>query len=92
MGGRGAPLNDVPDRLAAEFEAVPEDAWDAGALRDDLAALLDAVFLDSVPRRPPDPAPSGTPRLDRLDRLDQHLSHPALLLTAISSGTDRPSG
>ena len=42
-------LDDVADRLAAEFEAVPEDAWDTGSLPDDLAALLDAVFLDSVP-------------------------------------------
>jgi DNA-binding transcriptional MerR regulator len=42
-------LDGVADRLAAEFEAVPEDAWSSGALPDDLAALLDAVFLDSVP-------------------------------------------
>jgi DNA-binding transcriptional MerR regulator len=42
-------LDDVADRLAAELEAVPEDGWDAGALPDDLAELLDAVFLDSVP-------------------------------------------
>jgi DNA-binding transcriptional MerR regulator len=42
-------LDHVADRLAAEFEAVPEDAWDPGALPEDLAALLDAVFLDSVP-------------------------------------------
>ena len=42
-------LDDVADRLAAEFETVPEDAWDSGALPDDLADLLDAVFLDSVP-------------------------------------------
>jgi DNA-binding transcriptional MerR regulator len=42
-------LDELADRLAAEFEAVPEDAWDSGALSDDLAALLDAVFLDSVP-------------------------------------------
>jgi DNA-binding transcriptional MerR regulator len=42
-------LDDVADRLAAEFEAVPEDAWNFDALPDDLAALLDAVFLDSVP-------------------------------------------
>lgn len=28
---------------------MPRDAWDSGALPDDLAALLDAVFLDSVP-------------------------------------------
>jgi DNA-binding transcriptional MerR regulator len=42
-------LDDVADRLVLEFEAVPVDDWDAGALPDDLAALLDAVFLDSVP-------------------------------------------
>jgi DNA-binding transcriptional MerR regulator len=39
----------VADRLAAEFDSVPADAWDSGALPDDLAKLLDAVFLDSVP-------------------------------------------
>lgn len=54
-------LDDVADRLVAEFEAVPEDAWDAGSLPDDLAALLDAVFLDSVP---------GARRI--LRRLEQH--------------------
>jgi DNA-binding transcriptional MerR regulator len=42
-------LDDVADRLVTEFEAVPEDAWESGALPDDLAGLLDAVFLDSVP-------------------------------------------
>ena len=42
-------LDDVADRLVTEFEAVPEDAWETGALPDDPAALLDAVFLDSVP-------------------------------------------
>ena len=36
-------------RLAAEFESVPADGWDAGSLPDDLAALLDGVFLESVP-------------------------------------------
>ena len=41
-------LDDVADRLIAEFEAVPEEAWDGGSLPDDLATLLDAVFLDSV--------------------------------------------
>jgi DNA-binding transcriptional MerR regulator len=41
-------LDDVADRLVAEFEAAPEEAWDAGALPDDLATLLDTVFLDSV--------------------------------------------
>lgn len=42
-------LDDVADRLTTEFEAIPEDAWDPDALPDDLADLLDAVFLDSVP-------------------------------------------
>ena len=42
-------LDGVADRLAAEFESEPADGWDSGALPDDLAALLDAVFLDSVP-------------------------------------------
>ena len=36
-------------RKEISIDARPEDAWDAGALPDDLAALLDAVFLDSVP-------------------------------------------
>lgn len=42
-------LDAVADRLAAEFDAVPEGGWDAGSLPDDLADLLDAVFVDSVP-------------------------------------------
>jgi hypothetical protein len=42
-------LDGVADRLAAEFEGVPAEDWDTGALPDDLAALLDAVFLDTVP-------------------------------------------
>ncbi|TNM36473.1 MerR family transcriptional regulator [Nocardioides albidus] len=42
-------LDDVADRLAEEFDAVPEEAWDDGALPDDLAALLDGVFVTSVP-------------------------------------------
>lgn len=42
-------LDGVADRLAAEFEEVPADAWDEGSLPDDLAALLDEVFLTSVP-------------------------------------------
>lgn len=41
-------LDDVADRLVAEFEAAPEEAWDGGSLPDDLATLLDTVFLDSV--------------------------------------------
>jgi hypothetical protein len=48
-GAEDPRMDDVADRLAAEFEAVPEDAWGSGAPPDDLAALLDAVFLDSVP-------------------------------------------
>lgn len=39
----------VVHRLVAQFEAVPESAWENDPLPDDLAALLDAVFLDSVP-------------------------------------------
>jgi hypothetical protein len=54
-------LDDVADRLAAEFEAMPEDGWDAQLLPDDLAALLDKVFLDRVP---------GARRI--LRRLEQH--------------------
>jgi DNA-binding transcriptional MerR regulator len=42
-------LDDVADRLADEFESLPADGWEAGSLPDDLAALLDAVFLQSVP-------------------------------------------
>lgn len=42
-------LDTVADRLAAQLEAVPGGGWDEGALPDDLAALLDAVFLSSVP-------------------------------------------
>jgi hypothetical protein len=41
-------LDDVADRLADEFESLPADGWEAGSLPDDLAALLDAVFLQSV--------------------------------------------
>lgn len=44
-----ARLDEVADRLAVEFEAAPADAWNEDALPNDLAALLDAVFLDSVP-------------------------------------------
>ena len=39
----------VVDRLVAQFEAVPASAWEDDPLPDDLAALLDSVFLDSVP-------------------------------------------
>jgi hypothetical protein len=39
----------VVDRLVQQFEAVPVSAWEDDPLPDDLAALLDSVFLDSVP-------------------------------------------
>ena len=42
-------LDGVADRLVVELDAEPADAWDTGALPADLAALLDAVFVDSVP-------------------------------------------
>lgn len=42
-------LDDVADRLVLEFEAMPADAWESGALREDLADLLDTVFLTRVP-------------------------------------------
>jgi DNA-binding transcriptional MerR regulator len=43
-------LDTVADRLVLELDAVPDTGWEEqGALPDDLAALLDAVFLDSVP-------------------------------------------
>jgi DNA-binding transcriptional MerR regulator len=42
-------LDEVADRLADEFESLPADVWEAESLPDDLAALLDAVFLESVP-------------------------------------------
>ncbi|GAB3075910.1 MerR family transcriptional regulator [Pedococcus soli] len=54
-------LDTVGDRLAAQFEAVPATSWDEEALPADLASLLDAVFLSSVP---------GARRI--LDRLEQH--------------------
>jgi hypothetical protein len=43
-------LAGVADRLVSQFEAQPVEAWQEGArLPDGLAALLDQVFLDSVP-------------------------------------------
>lgn len=42
-------LDAAADRLTAELEAVPDEAWDGGGLPDELADLLDAVFLDKVP-------------------------------------------
>ena len=40
---------DFVDRLATQFESVPDVQWEADPLTEDLAALLDGVFLDSVP-------------------------------------------
>ena len=40
---------DFVDRLAEQFETVSDAQWEADRLTDDLAALLDGVFLDSVP-------------------------------------------
>lgn len=54
-------LDAVADRLAAQFDTMPAEVWDDEALPDDLAALLDAVFLTSVP---------GARRI--LDRLERH--------------------
>lgn len=42
-------LDVVADRLAAELESAPDSAWDGDQLPDELAELLDAVFLDKVP-------------------------------------------
>ncbi|WP_107773803.1 MerR family transcriptional regulator [Nocardioides sediminis] len=42
-------LGGVADRLVGQFKTVPDEAWDQEALPDDLARLLDAVFLSSVP-------------------------------------------
>jgi hypothetical protein len=42
-------LDGVADRLAAQFDQAPDEAWGEEALPDDLAALLDSVFLTSVP-------------------------------------------
>ena len=43
-------LDEFADRLAGEFESLPEDAWDdAAMLPEDLASLLDGVLVDSVP-------------------------------------------
>lgn len=42
----------VADRLVAQLEAVQDAEWDAfadGGISDDLAALLDSMFLDQVP-------------------------------------------
>ncbi|MCA1983497.1 MerR family transcriptional regulator [Nocardioides nematodiphilus] len=42
-------VEDFVDQLAKQFKTVPDVQWDADPLTDDLAALLDGVFLDSVP-------------------------------------------
>jgi DNA-binding transcriptional MerR regulator len=43
-------LVDFVDRLVGQINDMPAEAWEQdGALSDDLAALLDAVFVDSVP-------------------------------------------
>ncbi len=39
----------VVDRLVAQFDQIPGSEWEEDPLPDDLAALLDGVFLDSVP-------------------------------------------
>ena len=35
--------------LVAQLEQAPDSEWEDDTLPDDLAALLDAVFLDAVP-------------------------------------------
>ncbi len=42
-------LDAMADRLAAELESAPDEAWDGDQLPDELADLLDAVFVDKVP-------------------------------------------
>jgi DNA-binding transcriptional MerR regulator len=42
-------LDVVADRLAAELESAPDEAWDGDQLPDELAELLDAVFVEKVP-------------------------------------------
>ncbi|HVX45877.1 MAG TPA: MerR family transcriptional regulator [Mycobacteriales bacterium] len=44
-----ARLAGVVDRLVAQFEAVPEEDWGDEQLPENLAELLDSVFVDSVP-------------------------------------------
>jgi DNA-binding transcriptional MerR regulator len=43
----------LADRLVAQFEAVPDEEWQAfaedGGMTDELVALLDSMFLDQVP-------------------------------------------
>lgn len=45
-------LADVVGLLVAQLEAVPDTASEHDTFPDDLAALLDQVFLDSVPAAP----------------------------------------
>ena len=54
-------LDTIADRLVADLEQTSDADWDAGELPQDLADLLDAVFLESVP---------GAPRI--LQRLEHH--------------------
>jgi len=42
-------LDRAAERLAEQFEQVPDDAWDEENLPADLADLLDGVFVSSVP-------------------------------------------
>ena len=42
-------LDQAAERLAEQFEQVPDDAWDEEKVPADLADLLDGVFLSSVP-------------------------------------------
>lgn len=42
-------IDGVVDRLVEQFAALPESAWEDDPVPDDLADLLDAVFLESVP-------------------------------------------
>lgn len=49
-GAEDPRLDAIADRLVGELDAVPDAGWsEEGALPDDLADLLDGVFLDSVP-------------------------------------------
>jgi DNA-binding transcriptional MerR regulator len=48
-GADDSRLDVVADRLAAELEAAPDEAWDGDQLPDELAELLDAVFVEKVP-------------------------------------------
>ena len=62
------------DRMVAQVEALPADQVEGNPLPDDLADLLDAVFLDSVPaarrilRLLEERGWTGWTRLERMDR------------------------